>query len=386
MTLQSAICVGNSSLDNTSAVSSTPFSSSLNLPMRRHPALPSVASWRQGLAVQRKEKTSADLSNDVTLELSLCGRKGRERMGVGNQPPRIVTPSTAADGGESSNLAEQMRAASAAVSRRSPRAETTSHEAQLMQFIRKQVIPQLASAHGLAQVKQRDAPDPFKPSHEALVALANLAVREGASAVAAYVDALLARGVPIETAYLEWIAPAARQMGCDWETDRCNFSDVTIGMWSLQQALHLLSPVFLRNCAVSKSPRRVLLVSVPGEQHTMGLYMMSEFFRRAGWDVWSELPSDYQDVISKAHSDWFDVIGLSVRSEHKIEALTEAVAALRQASRNAEVSIMAGGPVLVRNPEFAITLGVDFTATDARQAVSRAEQMVSARISEQFRR
>ncbi len=308
-------------------------------------------------------------------------------MGVGHQPPRMLTPNTAADVGDSSNLTTRLRAASATVSRQPQRvADGTSREAQLIQFIRKQVIPQLASAHGLAQVKQRDAPNPFKPSHEALVALANLAVRDGASAVVAYVDALLARGVPIETAYLEWLAPAARQMGCDWETDRCNFSDVTIGMWTLQQALHLLSPVFLRNCAITKSPRRVLLVSVPGEQHTMGLYMMSEFFRRAGWDVWSELPSDYDEVVSKARSDWFDVIGLSVGSEHKIAALTEAVAALRQASRNAEVSIMAGGPILVSNPEFAITLGIDFTATDARQAVSRAEQTVSARISEQFRR
>jgi methanogenic corrinoid protein MtbC1 len=311
-------------------------------------------------------------------------------MGVGHQQPRIetpVVPGSASDAVDSSSLTTQMRVASTTVS---PQLQGTvagmSREAQLVQFIRKQVIPQLASAHGLTQGRQRAAVDTFKPSPEALVALAGLAVRENAAAVVAYVEALLARGVPIEMAYLEWIAPAARQMGCDWESDRCDFSAVTIGMWNLQQALHLLSPVFLRNCAVTKSPRRVLLASVPGEQHTMGLYMTSEFFRRAGWDVWCELPADYEDVIGKVHNEWFDLVGLSVGGEHKIEALTQAVAALRRASRNSEVLIMAGGPILLTNPEFAVTLGVDLMATDARQAVSRAEQAVALRMSEQFRR
>lgn len=312
-------------------------------------------------------------------------------MGVGHQQPRMdtpVVPGTASDVVDSSSLTAQTRVASTQAQRAN---DGISREAQLVQFIRKQVIPQLASAHGLAQrastqVRQRDAVDRFKPSPEALAALADLAVRENASAVVAYVEALLARGVPIEMAYLEWVAQAARQMGCDWESDRCDFSAVTIGMWNLQQALHLLSPVFLRNCAVTKSPRRVLLASVPGEQHTMGLYMTSEFFRRAGWDVWCELPPDYDDVIAKTRNEWFDLVGLSVGGEHKIEALAQAVAALRRSSRNSEVLIMAGGPVLLTNPEFAVTLGVDFTAGDARQAVLRAEQAVASRISEQFRR
>lgn len=316
-------------------------------------------------------------------------------MGIEHQQPRMDPPvigGVASERSDFANLTTRSRVDSAAAATQSQRSDDgISREARLVQFIRGQVIPQLASAHGLAQHgssagRQRVAVDTFKPSPEALAALANLAMRENASAVVAFVDALLARGVPIEMAYLEWVAPAARQMGCDWESDRCDFSAVTIGMWNLQQALHLLSPVFLRNCSVTKSPRRVLLASVPGEQHTMGLYITSEFFRRAGWDVWCDLPAYYDDVIGKARGEWFDLVGLSVGAENKIEALTEAVAALRRTSRNSEVLIMAGGLVLVSNPEFAVTLGVDFTAADARQAVSRAEQAVASRISEQFRR
>lgn len=261
-----------------------------------------------------------------------------------------------------------------------------SHEAQLTQFIRRQVIPRLAVAHGLPQIAERPPHVIQKPSLAALSSLADLAIREESSAVVAYVNALVERGVSIEDVYLEWLAPAARQMGCDWESDRTDFSSVTIGMWKLQQAMHALSPTFLKDTVAIKSPRRILLASVPGEQHTMGLFMVSEFFRRAGWDVWSELPSDYEDIVGKVRGEWFELIGLSVGGDHKLDALTQAIGALRRASRNAEALIMLGGPILVSNPEIAVAVGADLAAGDARHAVACAEKAVASRLSEQFRR
>ena len=265
-------------------------------------------------------------------------------------------------------------------------AGSQSHEAQLTRFIRGQVIPRLAVAHGVPQEIENVPVVVQKPSLDTLGTFANLVMHEDFSAVVAYVETLVKRGVSIEDAYLEWLAPAARQMGCDWESDRTDFSWVTIGMWKLQQAMHALSPSFLKSTVAINSPRRVLLASVPGERHTMGLFMVSEFFRRAGWDVWSELPFDYEDIVGKARGEWFDLIGLSVGGDHKLEALTQAVAALRRASRNAEALIMLGGPVVASNPEIAVAVGADFTAGDARLAVARADQAVASRLSEQFRR
>ena len=261
-----------------------------------------------------------------------------------------------------------------------------SYEAQLQQFICSQVIPRLAAAHGVRQDSKQLSLAVQRPTQEAVTALANLAMREESFAVVAFVESLIARGVSIEDVYLEWLAPAARQMGCDWESDRTDFSSVTIGMWKLQQAMHALSPTFLSNSVVTTPTRSILLTSVLGEQHTMGLFMVSEFFRRGGWEVWSELPSDYEDIFDKAFGEWFNVIGLSVGSNYKVEALTRAIAALRRASRNAEALIMVGGPILTTNPEIAVAVGADFSAGDARHAVTRAEEAVAARLSDQFRR
>ena len=67
-----------------------------------------------------------------------------------------------------------------------------------------------------------------------------------------------------------------------------------------------------------------------------------------------------EDIVGKAHGEWFDLIGLSVGGDHKLEALTQAIAALRRASRNAEALIMLGGPILASNPEIAVAVGADF--------------------------
>lgn len=370
--------------------------------MSGHLAPPSVASWQQRLSVRRPEEIGAVSSTSVTVVVSRRGQKGRQGMAAGRQQPwdkASTTPdgSVRSRGSGSAGSPTDGRLVASGLGQlshdnlqqhqsvhRSTGALT--HEAQLTQFIRRQVIPRLAVAHGLPQLSEHVPVVVHKPSIEALTALADLAIREDASSVVAYVETLVAQGVPIEDVYLEWLAPAAQRMGCDWESDRTDFSSVTIGMWKLQQAMHALSPTFLKNTVATKSPRRVLLASVPGEQHTMGLFMVSEFFRRAGWDVWSELPSDYEDIVGKARGEWFDLIGLSVGGDHKLDALTQAVAALRRASRNAEALIMLGGPILASNPEIAVAVGADLTAGDARTAVARAERAVASRLSEQFRR
>ena len=269
-----------------------------------------------------------------------------------------------------------------------------THAVQLTQFIRGQVIPRLAQAHGLAVSMPSASPSvvisapivPAAPSAKDVSDFADLAFQTDSATVVARIEALVATGVSMDRVYLDWVAPAARQLGCDWDTDRANFSEVTLGLWRLQQSLHALSPKFHEAEKNSTSPRRALLVSAPKEQHTLGLFMLSEFFRRAGWDVWSDLPSDYSEVATKVSEEWYDLVGISVGSEVKLEALTVAVTKLRHVSRNPDVVVMVGGPIFVDHPEFAVAAGADFTAQDAPDAVSRGERAVSARTSEQFRR
>jgi methanogenic corrinoid protein MtbC1 len=108
--------------------------------------------------------------------------------------------------------------------------------------------------------------------------------------------------------------------------------------------------------------------------------MVSEFFRRAGWDVWSDPCASEGDLAALVRSEWFDLIGLSVGMDGHVEPLRSVVLGLRRASRNPSVGIMVGGPILAGRPQLVSEVAADFTATDARQAVERADAFVALRV------
>lgn len=193
----------------------------------------------------------------------------------------------------------------------------------------------------------------------------------------AYLEAMRARGVSLETLYLHLLAPAARRLGELWSADLCDFTNVTVALGRLQQALRELSPAFRDEVAPRQHGRRALLMPAPGEQHTFGLFMVAEFFRRAGWDVWGGPPASSNDLTSMVRADWFDVVGLSVGCESRLDVLAAGIRAMRRASRNRAVGVMVGGPVFVEHPELVAFVGADATAVDARQAAEQAESIVS---------
>ena len=194
------------------------------------------------------------------------------------------------------------------------------------------------------------------------------------------VDALLASGVPVETVYLDLLAPAARRLGIWWESDACDFFDVTMGLWRLQEVLQALSAFAPWSAPLAASARRALFAPAPGEQHGFGAALVEEFFRRAGWQTWSAPAADAAELEGLVAARGYDVIGLTVSVERHLATLPATIAGLRRASRNPDLIVMVGGRVFVADPGLAARVGADGTATDAAAAVNVAEQMLAARL------
>jgi MerR family transcriptional regulator, light-induced transcriptional regulator len=192
----------------------------------------------------------------------------------------------------------------------------------------------------------------------------------------AYIDSVRVRGVTLSAVYLELLAPAARTLGEMWEDDRVSFADVTVALCRLHDVM--------RNLSASQPPatdtlpqgRRALLVPMPGEQHTFGLLMVTDFFRRAGWDVWNDAVANSSELVSLVRHEWFTMIGLSVGCEAHLEGVASTIHALRRAARNRSVGVMVGGSLIAKRPELAIQVGADAMGKDARQAVMQAENLV----------
>lgn len=251
--------------------------------------------------------------------------------------------------------------------------------APLIRTIETEIIPRLLLAHKGAGEGRDDAVIGVgRPSADHVLEFAGLLLTRDAHAAARYVEAMVDQGYWLETLYLDLLAPAARHLGELWEQDVCDFVDVTMALGRVQHVLREFSPLF-RDAVDGPAPRarRILLAPAPGEQHSMGLMMVREFFVRGGWEAVGGASLEAGDIARQLAAEWFDCIGISVGGSCRLEGLAAWIAALRNVSRNRTIPVLLGGPHFVANPELATRYGADATAADARDAVMLAERLTT---------
>jgi methanogenic corrinoid protein MtbC1 len=248
--------------------------------------------------------------------------------------------------------------------------------ALLVQTIERDIIPRLMLAHREGDAARAVAADAV-PTDRDVEILVGYLVKGDANGASAFIRRSREHGVSAEGILLCLLAPAARRLGRLWEDDQCDFTVVTMGLWRLQRALHELSPAFQIDALPPADGKRVLLAPVPGEQHTFGLHIVAEFFRRAGWEVVDGRFDTTEELLEVVRRQWFAVVGISIACERWLPVLQDAVEGLRARSRNDEVSIILGGPLFLEYPELLDRTDADAVATDARRAVELAQGMVS---------
>jgi hypothetical protein len=203
-------------------------------------------------------------------------------------------------------------------------------------------------------------------------ALMILLLQHDASPSANYVKELFAQGVELEELYLNLLTPVARKLGEMWDNDEADFTQVTVALWRIKQLMYDLSPMFQEYAEYKQQGKSVMLVPLPGSQHTLGLFMVSEFFARAGWRVWGELAATEADILRMAKTQWFDVVGLAASVREQFPDLKRMIEEVRSASLNPHVGIMIGSPVFNQNPDLIEDLGADMVGIDAVDALEKA--------------
>jgi methylmalonyl-CoA mutase cobalamin-binding domain/chain len=208
--------------------------------------------------------------------------------------------------------------------------------------------------------------------------LVRLLLAHEAVVACAFVETVRQRGATLEMVCLDLLAPAAAELGLLWEEDECDFMQVTVGLCRLHQVLRELTPEFAAEDAGRDGNQRVLLAAYPGEQHTFGVTLVAQFLRRAGWDVWHEFPKTTAELLDLTRDISFSVVGLSMGSATRMDGVPETIRSLRKVSRNRHIGVMIGGAMFVANPQLAVSMGADATATDGRDAVQQAERLREA--------
>ncbi len=249
---------------------------------------------------------------------------------------------------------------------------------QLMQAIQHEIVPQLLRAYRPAdafQLPQRLLPP---VDDDAVQRYLRASLSYDAEAHLRVFSELRAAGYGLETLYLDVLAPTAQRLGRLWDTDDCAFPEVTLALWRIQGLVQSLNDEFCEDAEPAPVRRHILLAPAPGSQHTLGFYMLSQFFRRAGWHVCSENDAAQPAFLARLRADWFDVIAFSQGSNDTLEALARCVAESRQASLNPAVSIMVGGAMQL-DDRIRDMLGADACSGDAPEAIRTAERLVRQR-------
>lgn len=255
----------------------------------------------------------------------------------------------------------------------------TDYAQSLSTLIESEIIPRLMVAHAPATPDTIVTDDVQLIDADEIAAFAPLVMQIEADALLAHIEAILARGVSFDNVMVDLLAPTARLLGEFWEDDRCDFVDVTMGLWRLQEVVYEIAarlPAERLNCA---GGRRALFASMPGDQHNFGTVVIDELFRRDGWLTDRISEAETADLLKRVADDWFDMIGLTITCDCHIAKLASIIAALRNVSRNPRICVMVGGRVFSADPELAMQVGADGTARDARLAIKVATDLVHDR-------
>ena len=250
----------------------------------------------------------------------------------------------------------------------------------LARTIERELVPRLLLAHRVG---------PFPPFGEAFVAHAVNVVNaddlhrflgevlgDDDDAVARFVEQLVARGVTLEAVCLDLLAPTARHLGVLWETDERDFFEVTVAIGRVHRAMreaiqHASTPT------IEPEPAgQALISSLPGEQHTLGLAMVAEFFARDGWSVQLGAPATEEDLSALVRTGWLDVVGFSVTSEDRLLTLRRGIATARRLSQNPHLIVIVGGRVFTEHPELVTRVGADGHAVTAVGAPGCARELL----------
>ncbi len=242
--------------------------------------------------------------------------------------------------------------------------------AGLARAVERDVIPRLVIAHRPTPVAARAA---WVPGATEIEALTGFVLANDLPAQEMLLERAHTRGLSADSLAHNLLAPAARRLGEMWQYDLCDFTAVTIGVWRLQVILREHAGGFLPPPALLAQGRRVMLLPVPGEQHTFGLAVVAESFHRAGWHVSSTMFDDAAELAGAVRRERFDIVGISAGCGEHIESLAAAVRAIRRGSRNRWLGIMVGGATLVGHPDLAALVGADASASDGREAVAHAQ-------------
>ena len=203
------------------------------------------------------------------------------------------------------------------------------------------------------------------------------AIQEGESEEAdRLINSALEQSISPADIYLQIFQPSAYEIGRLWEEHQ-----ISVGQEHVASAIieRQMGELHLRFKPQQTQPKKLILGCVDREYHRIGLRMVADFFEMDGWEVCylgAAVPAEAFACMVKYFQP--DLIGISIEVDYHLPRLAELRLELRKQGIG-PIPLMVGGLPFIHNPKLVEELGLAFTASDAREAVKKANLLLSSR-------
>ena len=225
---------------------------------------------------------------------------------------------------------------------------------------------------------------PHDPSFEtpeicddSIAAFCDTLIQPSPAAALRFIEDRRDEGVTRQGVSLGYIVAAARSLGQGWEEDRYSFLDVTYGTGHLYALMRSLRAESSSARPAFDGRRYALFATVPGEEHGIGITVAADLFRDAGWEIDLRTDTEHDRLVARVEDTQPHIIGLSLSTEQRLDALVRLVVAMRITMPSA---IIGGAPA--RNVDAARLhelVDIDLVFGDAPSACHELERLIRLR-------
>ncbi|MEI7849109.1 MAG: cobalamin-dependent protein [Chloroflexota bacterium] len=169
--------------------------------------------------------------------------------------------------------------------------------------------------------------------------------------------------------YLDIFQPVAYEIGKLWQRNQFTVAQEHLATAIIERQMGQLHPYFLPE---KKRQRTIVLGSISGELHRVGVRMVADFFEQDGWTVYYlGATTPVEEFVGMARDVHADLIGISTQMVFNIPQVSGVVQELDRRGL-AGMPVIVGGLPFNQQPDLYRALNVRFSAVNAAAAVEQA--------------
>lgn len=214
-------------------------------------------------------------------------------------------------------------------------------------------------------------------SDESIDAFCETLIQPSPAAALQFIEDRRTEGVTRQGVYLGYIIAAARSLGRGWDEDRFSFLEVTYGTGHLYALMRALRAETSSARRTFDGRRCALFATVPGEEHGIGITVAADLFREAGWEIDLRTGTNHDDLLAHVEDTQPYIIGLSLSTEQRLDALVRLVVALRITMPSAIIGVAPATNVDAARLHDLVD--IDLVFDDAPSACRELERLIRLR-------